>query len=177
MSTLSDIVIFANQVTESITSAVVIPLLIFFAAIIIGKVIHVLLKAFLRSVEFNTHAKKVFTHRADYAELASGGVAAIIYTVGTVWALVEAGIIILALQIVGIFLGVLAIIALMVWLFDLLPNLFAYRKVVKKFSVGDELSVSGVSGKILHVGWLAVTISTDNKLIVVIPHRTIKARV
>lgn len=170
---LQEVVAVSEQITAVITGAVVVPLLIFFGAVIIGRVIRVSLAAFLRSVEFDAHAKKAMKYRADYAGLVSGGLAAIIYTVGVVWALVEAGIIVLALQAAGVFLGVIALVALVVWLVDFLPNMFAYWQVVKKWSVGDSLEVSGVSGTVQSFGWLAVTLDANGHTVVV-PHRTVK---
>jgi len=176
MSLVGDLVEVANSITTFITSTVIVPLLIFFTAVILGKIIHVLLRSFLESVEFDKHAKKVFTHKAEYADLISGGVAIIIYTVGVIWALVEAGIIVLALQIVGGFLGVIACIALVIWGIDLLPNLVAYRAVIRKWSVGQNMSVSGVKGTVQSFGWLSVTITTPDSMTVVIPHRTVKSK-
>ena len=175
MSALEDIVLFANSVTETITSLVVVPLLIFFSAVIVGRLLRVLLFAFLRSVEFDKHMFGVLRYRAQYAETVSRSLAGIVYAVGVVWALVEAGIIVVVLQVVGVFLGVLALVALVVWLVDFLPNFFSYFGVVKKYAVGDELSVSGVSGTVQNVGWLAVTVVTSEGFTVVIPHRTVRS--
>lgn len=174
MSTLQEFITISEQITAFITSTLVVPILIFFGAIIVGRVTSVLLAAFLRSVEFDSHAQKVFFYRADYVSVLSGSIAAILYTIGVVWALVEAGVIVLALQIVGGFLGVIFVVALVVWGIDFFPNLFSYRAVVKRFSPQDTVIVSAVSGTVQNIGWLSVTLITSDGLTIVVPHRTVK---
>lgn len=167
---LFDLVQRASEATQSITAFIVAPLLIVFGGVIAGKIAGNLLLRLGHAVELDRHAGKLFGQPVEMSELASGGVAAIIYTVATVWALATVGILREAFLIVLGASLTLAAAAIALALLDVVPNLAARRRVRAKLSVGKRLNVEGLTGTVERLGAMSLRMRTDDGLLLVLPY-------
>lgn len=170
---LAETINVAGEIANTILARIASPLLIIFAGIAIGAIVRNILYKFLISVKIDIHAKKALKYRAEYAELISGGVASVIYTVSIIWGLVTAGIIIEVLWIIVGALGMLALLSLFLAIRDLLPDYIAYFRVKKKLKKGSKLSVDGVTGKVERINWQEVRLRDSKKRLIVIPNRRV----
>lgn len=171
---LQEIVSYADVVTQVITLYVVTPLLIFFAAVALGRVVRNFLRTILSSVELDVHVQKITGQPVPAVELISGVVAALIYAAGTLWALHAATILDESLRVVGFVLVTLLLLACILGLRDFLPNYFAGRKQRKTLVLGGALSVQGVRGEVETIGLLSVQLRTADGDLVAIPYQALK---
>ena len=171
---LQELSVQANIITQTITTYIVTPLLIFFAALVIGKLAGNLLRSALNSVQLDAHAHKITNQPIPAVEIIAGIVAGTIYAIGVVWALRVATILDESLYVVAGVLAILAILAAALGLRDFLPNYFAGRRARKYLKEGDLLNTHEVEGKIKTLGVLSVQIITSEQEKIAVPYRALK---
>lgn len=171
---LESLVNSANTITQLITSFVVAPLLIFFASIAAGKLLRNLLRAGLSAVELDNHVKRITKQPIPAVELIAGVAAAIIYTIGTLWALRVATILDEATYVVFALLGLLAVLAISLGARDFLPNYFAGRKHRKQLTLGEQLTTIDARGEITSIGLLSVQIRNEYEETIAIPYSSLE---
>lgn len=164
---------YSNALTQVVTTYVVIPLTILFITIALGKLSRNALRTGLNAIELETHINKLTTYNIRGVEIIAGASAVIIYTVGTVWALYEAQILEIALQVIGVILAVFALIAVILGARDFLPNYLSGLRLRKQLNVGDTFSKVGINGDIQRIGRLSVIIQTEKHESIAVPYTTL----
>ena len=176
MATLTEIITTAQDFTGVVTERVVIPLMILFVGIMVGKLAGNLLMRLGKSIDLNKQARMTFRQNVAMIELLAGGFSAVIYTVSVVWALYAAGILTYSFLVVAGTLLVLGLLALYVWARDFLPNVFAIGKARKRCPPGRQVRVGNVSGTVERVGLTFTRLRDDRGVLILVPNRTVARR-
>ncbi len=162
-----------NLLIEGITNLLVRPLLILFLGIILGKILQNLVLRLGKATELDRHSRHLLG-QTGLTELIAGAIAAVVYTIAVVWALVAAHIVREAAFIVAGALAMMALFAIVLWVADLFPNLIAGWRMKRRPKNGRTFSGAGVKGTVEHAGPLAVRLRTKDGFLIVIPNKALR---
>ena len=149
-----DTLFSSSPFVSNLVAAVVWILLGLILGKILGKVVERVLRDFQldRAVKYSTGIKNSL-HR-----IIGGAVSFGIYTIFIVIALNTLGITHLLLNIISIAIIVVLFISLLLTIKDAIPNIVAYRQIVRQIQQGDKLRINSVDGEVLETSLFEVII-------------------
>ncbi len=96
----------------------------------------------------------------------------VIYILTIIFSLKQLGVLSFALEFILSLFGLFALFSIILWFFDIFPNLYASLKMNKKnhFSVGDKIEAQTFSGKVIKISLKQTVILTPSGDEIIIPN-------
>jgi len=167
MASLSNITGFFQDI-EPVTTRVVGALLILFIGFIAGRIVGMLVKRLLNSINLDKNLRRAIGQKMSLEKLIGQIVSLIIYAAAIIMTLNHLGLTTVILTIITAAIIILLILSLLLAVRDLLPNLFAGMaiKYRRDFKVGDTVKVRNVRGKVSEISLLQTMITSGDDVLV-----------
>ncbi len=170
MITFAEVTVQTQEIMTIVTQTVVFPILILFIGIILGVIIKNASMSLGKAIELDVHVQTAINQPIPATELLAGLFAAITYGSAVILALLQAGILLLAAQIVGGFLLILGILGGLLGLKDYVQSLWLNKNDL----LGKTITVQNIKGTVIEEKRTGVLIQSTTGQKIFIPYKQLQ---
>lgn len=162
----------ALMASHTLVNEIVIAIAIFLIGLIIGRIIGKLVGRFIKGVGLDDFAKKHSKIKFSFEKLSSGFISFIIYIIFLIIALNYIGITSLILNVLSSVIIIIIAIIVVLSIRDSVPNIIAFRKIIRNSSVkiGDTVEFDNVKGVVKEINAFETQIENKDKDMIHVPN-------